>query len=239
MDLLRGMTYNLKGLKLGLKTPRLLMLGIIRVVIVVALTLIAISLILVYHQDLLEIIWQKPTSPWLVWLWYLASWLVALALIGLSAIVSYLAAQILFAVLIMDMMSRITEKLITGGKPVEPPGSIFKQFYFLMLQEIPRALVPILLLLVVMFAAWLTPIGPIVSIVTTIMSIIFLAWDNTDLTPARRLMPFSDRFKFLMRTVLFHLGFGLWFLIPILNIVFLSFAPIGATMYYVEHHNQT
>ena len=238
MDLLRGITYNLKGLKLGLKTPRLLMLGIIRAVVVIALTLIAISLIMVYHQDLLELIWQKPTSPWIVWLWYLVSWLVALALIGLSAIVSYLAAQILFAVLIMDMMSRITEKLITDGAPVEPHESIFKQFYFLILQEIPRALVPVLLMLVLMSVAWLTPIGPIVSIVTTALSLIFLAWDNTDLTPARRLLPFAARFKFLLRTVLFHLGFGLWFLIPILNIVFLSFAPIGATMYYLEHHNQ-
>jgi CysZ protein len=225
-------------LKLGLKTPRLLMLGVIRIFVVIALTLVAISLVLVYHQDILALIWEKPSNPWFVWIWYLLSWLVALALIGLSAIVSYLAAQILFAVVVMDMMSRITEKLITGQKPPEPHESLLRQFFFLIRQEVPRALIPILLMLLVMAASWLTPIGPLVSIVSTGLSIVFLAWDNTDLTPARRLSPFSVRFKFLLRTLPFHLGFGLLFLIPILNILFLSFAPIGATMYYIEHHNQ-
>jgi CysZ protein len=32
----------------------------------------------------------------------------------------------------------------------------------------------------------------------------------------------------------FHLGFGLPFLIPVLNIVLLSFAPVGATLYFIE-----
>jgi CysZ protein len=37
-----------------------------------------------------------------------------------------------------------------------------------------------------------------------------------------------------MKTIPFHLGFGLPFLVPILNIVFLAFAPVGATLYYLE-----
>ena len=238
MDLLRGINYNLKGLRMGLKTPRLLLLGIIRMVIVIILTLVAVSLVLVYHQEVLELLWSKPQNPWVIWIWYLLSWLVALALIGLSAILSYLVAQILFAVVIMDTMSRMTESLMTGGSHTAPEASIIKQFFFLMRQEIPRAVVPILLTLLLMVASWVTPLGPMVSILSTGLAIILLAWDNTDLTPARRLIPFSQRFKFLLRTVPFHLGFGIWFLIPVLNILFLSFAPVGATMYYVDHHNQ-
>lgn len=238
MDLLRGINYNLKGLRLGFKTPRLLMLGIVRMVVVVILTLLAVSLVLVYHQDILNLLWSKPQNPWIIWIWYLLSWLVGLALIGLSTILSYLVAQVLFAVVIMDTMSRITEKLMTGGNLATTEASIFQQFFFLVRQEIPRALIPILLALLLMVASWVTPLGPFVSIVSTGLAIIFLAWDNTDLTPARRLAPFSQRFKFLLRTVPFHLGFGLWFLIPILNILFLSFAPVGATMYYMDHHNQ-
>jgi len=222
---------------MGLKTPRLLMLGIVRIVIVVILTLVAISLVLVYHQDVLNLLWSKPHNPWVIWLWYLLSWLVALALIGLSSVLSYLVAQVLFAVVIMDTMSRITEKLMTGGSLTTSEASIFQQFFFLMRQEIPRALLPILLALLLMVASWVTPLGPIVTIVSAGLAIIFLAWDNTDLTPARRLTPFSQRFKFLLRTVPFHLGFGLWFLIPVLNILFLSFAPVGATMYYMDYHN--
>jgi CysZ protein len=65
-------------------------------------------------------------------------------------------------------------------------------------------------------------------------AVIFLAWDNTDLIPARRMVPFAQRFALLRRSLTFHLGFGLWFLIPVVNILFLSFAPVGATLYWVE-----
>jgi CysZ protein len=88
--------------------------------------------------------------------------------------------------------------------------------------------------LVLMVLGWSTPLSPVTTIVSALAAEIFLAWDNTDLIPARRLEPFGGRFKFLVKNLGFHLGFGLWFLIPVLNIVFLSFAPVGATLYYIE-----
>ena len=70
------------------------------------------------------------------------------------------------------------------------------------------------------------------------LAAVFLSWDNTDLIPARRLDPFGKRFKFLLKNLPFHLGFGLLFLIPVLNILFLSFAPVGATLYYIDKENR-
>jgi CysZ protein len=72
-------------------------------------------------------------------------------------------------------------------------------------------------------------------LLSPILAGIFLAWDNTDLVPARRLVAFGERFTFLRRNFSFHLGFGLCFLIPGLNILLLSFAPVGGTLYYIEH----
>jgi CysZ protein len=63
---------------------------------------LAASLILVYHQEILSLIWAKPESRWILWLWYAFSWLLSLVLVGLSAVISYLVSQILFSVLIMD-----------------------------------------------------------------------------------------------------------------------------------------
>jgi CysZ protein len=83
---------------------------------------------------------------------------------------------------------------------------------------------------------WLTPLGPIITILSSMAAVIFLAWDNTDLIPARRMAPFRERFRLLMNTLAFHLGFGLLFLIPLLNILFLSFAPVGATLYYIDRY---
>jgi len=51
-------------------------------------------------------------------------------------------------------------------------------------------------------------------------------------------VPFGERFRMLRRTLPFHLGFGLLFLIPFLNILFLSFAPVGATLYYIDQNHK-
>jgi CysZ protein len=94
--------------------------------------------------------------------------------------------------------------------------------------------IPVLIALILMILGWLTPLAPVLTIISSLAAAIFLAWDNTDLIPARRIEPFGSRFKFLLKNLSFHLGFGLWFLIPGLNIIFLSFAPVGATLYYIE-----
>ena len=221
---------------MGLKTPKLLLLGIIRFMVMSLITILSAGLILVYHQEILNLMWSKPASQWIIWLWHLLSWLLSVVLIGCAIVLSYLVSQILFSVLIMDLMSRITEKTVTGT--IREPSKIswWRQFLFLIKQEIPRTIVPVLLSLVLIGLGWLTPLGPIVTIISSAATVIFLAWDNTDLIPARRMVPFKDRFRLLTSTLPFHLGFGLLFLIPLLNIVFLSFAPVGATLYYIDRY---
>jgi CysZ protein len=237
MDFIRGIKYNLQGLALAFKTPRLLFLGLLRFAVVLLIVIFSAGLVLNYHQDLLNLIWSRPESAWLIWLWVAVGWLVALLLMGLTVILSYLLSQILFSVLIMDRMSRITEKLVTGTEKSPEGVSLFQQFFFLIKQEIPRAIIPIVITLVFMLLGWLTPFGPVTTLLASGAAIVFLAWDATDLTPARRLRPFSERFRFLMKTLPFHLGFGLLFLVPLINILFLSFSPVGATLYYIKHHN--
>ena len=237
MNLFKGIVYNLRGVKLGFKTPRLLILGLARLVVVVIITILSASLILLYHQEILNLIWSKPESQLILWLWHLVSWILSVLLVGVSAIVSYLIAQILFSVVIMDTMSRITERLATGKEKDLRKIPLVRQFFYLIRQEIPRATIPVLLTLLLMVLGWLTPLGPIVAIISSAVAAIFLSWDNTDLVPARRLDSFGKRFKFLLKNLPFHLGFGLLFLIPVVNILFLSFAPVGATLYYVNKEN--
>jgi CysZ protein len=234
MNLIKGIKYNLRGLGMGFKTPQLLLLGLIRFLIVILITIFAAGLILVYHQEILSFMWTKPENPWVTWLWYLLSWLLSAVLVGLSAVISFLVSQILFSVLIMDLMSRITEKKVTGTIRETRKMPWWQQFLFLIKQEIPRAIVPVLLSMLLLIIGWLTPLGPMITILSAGIAVIFLAWDNTDLAPARQLVPFSERFRSLRGSLLFHLGFGLLFLIPVLNILFLSFAPVGATLYQID-----
>lgn len=234
MNFFKGVRYNIRGLALGLKTPKLLMLGISRFFILLLFAIVGGAVVLSYYDDVLMLIWTKPESLWLAWLWYLASWLTALLMVGISTVLAYLVSQILFSVVIMDIMSRVTEKKTTG-KVAEAPGTpLFKQLLFLIRQEIPRTVIPMLCLLLIMILGWLTPLAPVFSVISTALAVVFLAWDNTDLVPARRMVPFSKRFSWFRRTFLFHLGFGLLFLIPVVNILLLSFAPIGATLFHME-----
>jgi CysZ protein len=182
----------------------------------------------------LNLVWSKPESQWIIWLWHLVSWFLSFLLVGVSAILSYLVAQILFSVVIMDRMSSITERLVSGQERASKKMPFIRQFFYLIRQEIPRATIPVLLTLLLMILGWLTPLGPVVAIISSAVAAVFLSWDNTDLVPARRLDPFGERFKFLLKNLPFHLGFGLLFLIPVINILFLSFAPVGATMYCVD-----
>ena len=231
---LQGVTYNLKGLRLSLRTPRLLMLGLIRFVLLVIITAAAAAFVLFKYQDLLTVVWLRPESLWILWLWHVVSWLLALVLLGISAVVGFLVSQLLFSVFIMDMMSQITERKITGAIKTIQVLPWYKHFFFLLRQEIPRAVLPVLISLALLVSGWFTPLGPVLTIVTSLAAGIFLAWDNTDLTPARRMLPFPERFAFLRRHLGFHLGFGILFLIPGLNILLLSFAPVGATLFHVE-----
>lgn len=232
--ILQGIAYNFKGLRLGLSTSRLLLLGLLRFALLVVITVAAATVILVNYQEILNLMWNRPESAWFVWLWHVVSWLLALVLMAISTVVGFLIAQVLFSVVIMDHMSQITERLATGGVQTGAAIAWHRYFFHLLRQEIPRGVLPVLISLLLLVLGWFTPLGPVFTVLSPLAAVLFLAWDNTDLVPARRMLPFGERFALLRRNIGFHLGFGLPFLIPVLNLVLLSFAPVGATLFYME-----
>jgi CysZ protein len=153
---------------------------------------------------------------------------------GIAVVLGFLVAQVLFSAIIMDLMSQLTERKLTGSVVSAPKMGWLSYFFFILRQEMPRTILPVLVSLLILVIGWFTPLGPVLSILSPMAAVIFLAWDNTDLLPARRLAPYKMRFHFLRRHLMFHLGFGVLFLVPVANILLLSFAPVGATMYYIE-----
>ncbi len=239
MTLLSGISYNFRGFTLGIKTPSLLILGMTRFALILALSLLAIGLVVAKYQQIANLIWTQPESAWVLWLWHVFSWLLVLLLAAVSSLIAFLVAQTMFAIVIMDYMSRITERKIAGKELAPPDMPWLPYFFYLLKQEIPRAVIPILITMGLMIVGWLTPLSPVLTVLSPIIAVTFLAWDNTDLVPARRLEPIRSRFRFLRENVRFHVGFGLGFLVPGLNILLLSFAPVGATMFYVEQVDRT
>ncbi|MFP4036628.1 MAG: EI24 domain-containing protein [Desulfobacteraceae bacterium] len=231
MGVISGLIYNIRGLAMALRSGKLFFWGIVRFVFVLLITILSAGLILVFHQDIMGALWTRPESIWVVWLWHLLSWALSLALVALSALFSFLLSQILFSVLVMDLMSRHTERMLSGRVIEGESMSIPRLFLFLVKQEIPRTIIPVGISLLLALLGWFTPLGPVVVPLSSAAAAIFLAWDNTDLTPGRRGLVFKERFKVLLKSLPFHLGFGLPFLIPGLNLIFLAFAPVGGTLY--------
>jgi len=240
MGLVNGIILNLRGFWFGVRTGKLFFWGLMRFLMVMIITGFLIGLIIAYHDAVMALIWTKPQSPWLAWLWYLVSWFIATLLFVLGALLSYLISQILFSVLIMDLMSRMTERIMTGGVIDPAKVSWWRLFVYLVKQEVPRTTLPVIIVMVLMILGWSSVVfAPIVTILSPCITIIFLAWDNTDLLPARRMAPFKERLGLFLQSIPFHLGFGLPFLVPGLNILFLSFAPVGATLYQLERMKAT
>ncbi len=235
MNLFKGIEYNFKGFLMGIKNPSLLFLGILRFFVVIILAIILSGAVLYFHSQLLNFIWEMPESGILLYLWKVVSWIVTLVLASLSALIAYFIAQFLFCVFIMDYMSRKVENIVTGKEIYPENTSKIALFFYLIKQEIPRALLPVFLSLIIMFIGFLTPFGSVIAVISSVIAVTFLAWDNTDLVPARRMYPFKKRLSYLKKNLFFNIGFGLLFLIPFINILFLSFAPVGATLYYIEN----
>ena len=77
MEFLNGLFFNLRGLKLGLTTGKLLFWGLVRFILLLLVMSLLTGLILAYHQDLMGVLWAKPESRWLVWLsapWSWTAW---------------------------------------------------------------------------------------------------------------------------------------------------------------------
>lgn len=233
MAFIQGIRLNFQGFLLGLRTPRLLMLGVLRFAVILLIFVGAAAFFFAYQDDIIQFIWAKPASAWVIWLWYLVSGLISLILLGVATVIGYFIAQVLFSVVIMDAMSRITERVVTGKEIPPPAMPFFPHLIFLVRQEIPRAVLPVVLALALMVLGWLTPLGPVVTILSPTIAALFLAWDYTDLVPARRMLAFNARFQLFRQHLLFHLGFGLLFLVPLLNLLLLSFAPVGATLFHI------
>ncbi|HCY86029.1 MAG TPA: hypothetical protein DHV36_12910 [Desulfobacteraceae bacterium] len=238
MGVISGIRYNIRGLALAVKTPSLLVLGMIRFFVVLLLTLLLSGMILYWHDDILAMVWQMPENPWLVYVWHGLSWLLSLFLAAIAMVISYLIAQVFFCVFIMDYMSQITERIVLGDDARTVQGSMIEFFFYLIRQEIPRAVIPVVISMVLVLMGLFTPFSVFVLVLSSVAASMFLAWDNTDLVPARRMVPFRERVGFLKSNLGFHLGFGLLFLIPWINILFLSFAPVGATLYVIDRERQ-
>lgn len=234
MHLLDGLICHWEALKLLKKRKTLIFWGGVRFIIILVLFVVFSLIAFAYNDPLLEYIWERPESIIMLVIWKITLILFTAVLLFIAAIFSYIISQILFGVLIADYMSYVTEYELTTKVSNGAPLFSFNYLFFLIRQEIPRGFLPLIISSGLMILGWLLPLGFAWVFISSLVSGALVAWDYTDLVPARMLMPFGERFSLFKKTFLGHVIFGLPFLVPFLNVIFFSIGPVAGTIFFLK-----
>jgi CysZ protein len=235
-----GLFSPLRALRFLFAHPGLLKYAIfptiINVILVTALFLFGARL---SHRLVDRIVPQQDLWYW-IFATYALQFVLFVTLIFFGVLIFYILAGII-CVPFNEVLSQKTE-LICQGKPKEEGFSIrllLKDILTSIANEIKRSGI-LLLLLAVLLVVWLIPIvgKPISLIFGNFVTMLFLAYDNLDYPLSRRRLPFSVKWRFILRHLPSTLGFGAGALIsvvvPFLNFVVIPLTVVGATMLFCE-----
>ncbi len=188
-----------------------------------------------YTGDLVSLVWEKPEG-WLRFFWYtLAVIVFATAfVIGASTIPPIATAPI------TDPLTANAEKIL--GAPVLEGGGVAK-----MAKETAHAVVKAVMRLALLYAGhavllviWIIPgIGQAVwTPLAMAWTIFWLAYEYLDIPANRHDYRFSEVLRTVGDNLALSVGFGtavyliLW--VPLLNVLFIPVAAVGATILFVD-----
>lgn len=220
----RGLRAFPAGVRWLMAHPRHLALLLLPSLLTAALLVGSWSWILDLSQWFVEhAFWDKPEAWYAVALWWVGWALMSFVPIALCVLGAYLLMKAL-ASPIFEIVSTAIEKDVTG---LDPPRLTLRQHVSVILGEMQKALViltiPILLLLI-----------PGFNVISIPVAAFLIGWDFFDYPLARRGWSFGERWRFVAGELWSVTGFGLWFVIPFVNIVLAPFAIAGGTLLGVE-----
>jgi CysZ protein len=211
----------------------------------------AFAIFLIFYDDLYNLATSflsvDPPQSWYAWLWVaplrLLTWAIGLLLILTALVVLFFAFLILgtaIAAPFLDVLSQRVEELVTSQASEDKTtllgairgigGSIVVELrkfgFFLAVQA-------------VLFALGLIPLlTPIMVLVASLFTMLFLPLEYASFAMDRRQMPFAARRILIWRQRWLMLGFGaagfLTLLIPLLNFVCLPALVVGGTLLFLH-----
>ncbi len=177
-----------------------------------------------YHSQLLKFFLFEPGQGWFwVFVYYLAyllfhlTALVVVLLLGVS-ITNIVAAPV------YEQISEAIERDLY-------PGQLVSLSFWQSLRLIPEEIKKALLTLILSLALFLIP-G--LNLLAAFGSAFLLAWDFYDYPFARRGLALKERIRHARQDFFAILGLSLWFLIPLVQVVLVPLAVVGATMLGLE-----
>lgn len=167
---------------------------------------------------------QQPESILPLAFYYLIKTLVVLgALIGI--LVSSLILSSILASPVYELISLRVEQSM--GENIVTTESRFFSFSTILV-EVKKA---VIILGVSMFLLFI----PGINVISILVTAFLVGWNFFDYPLARRGWSFGDRWKAAMSDVWAVTGFGLWLVIPFIQVVLMPLAVSGGTMLGVEY----
>lgn len=240
-DLLRGISYPLRGYRALRQHPSLGRYAVMPMLFTLLALLASVALALAYSDDLLALLWSKPAAgSALRWLYTLTYWLSLLVSLAVTVLLCVFSSTVIAAPF-NDLLSEALEQRVTGR-----PAPAFSLVRFL--RELVRT-VSLALFRLALYAAvvgplwllsWLVPgVGHLVYLVVwTGFTAAYFALDYVDWSASRHGLSMGARFALLAQRPLLMLGFGLavWgcLFVPLLNLVFMPLSVAGGTLLFLD-----
>lgn len=166
----------------------------------------------------------EPQEFWRLTLYYV-TWGAVNIMFLILTFVSFLLLTSVLASPVFEVVSMAVEKDITG-EPV--PETSLLQSLKLITVELKKALFILTVSTLLLFI-------PIINVISFVITAFLLGWNFYDYPLARRGWTFRQRFGFVLKHFGSVTGFGLWLMIPFVQIFLMPLAIVGGTKLNLDH----
>lgn len=236
--LARGFSYLLKGWAFVLRHPSLIKHCVLPFLICLVVFAGVAGLFAYSYDDLIGMIWARPTSSLARVLWYLFNVLLILLAV-LLAYGAFFVVQAMIAAPFNDLLSEKVELIAFGNQP--PPFSP-RRAVGDMGRTVSHELKKISLYLGIMapllLLNWIIPVlGQAALLIGGFfITTIFFSYDYLDLCMARRRWTFRQKWRALRRNGALSVGFGsalsAGLLVPLLGLMCIPMAAVGGALLF-------
>jgi uncharacterized protein involved in cysteine biosynthesis len=224
-EIVRGLKTYLAGVRWLRAHPRYLLLLAVPAILGVFFLAAGVGWFAGNDERILSwVLFSKPEDSWLMLVvYYLCKILLYLATIIFVFVASFLVMNVI-ASPVYEIISVAVERDITGR---DIPGQSLKEMLYVMFVELKKVSLILLISLVLL-------IVPGINLISTVVAAFLIGWDFFDYPLARRGWSFSQRADLVRSEFFSVLGFGLWLVIPVVQIVLVPLAVAGGTMLNLE-----
>lgn len=225
-ETLRGLRGYVRGVQWLKSHPKYLLLLTIPWLVGLGAMVGGVSALVLYDEPVMRRL-LFTVSPADMWWWHVLYMASKLLLYFSLIVLTFLGSLLLMNIVaspVYEVISMAVERDFTG---VEMPGLGFKGS----LRVIFGELLKVSFIFTLSFVLILIP-G--FNVICTLVAAFLVGWDFYDYPLARRGWSFGRRFGFVLSEFWSVLGFGLWLVVPFVQVFLLPLAVAGGTLLNLE-----